>query len=100
MGLISAGRRKSALGLLFAIIATLCAFATEPAEIPLEFTRSALETALLPLSIAKASIPASLGVRAGQGGGVAIVDDTIVIVDLTGNFFAVQNGAARDWLCH
>ncbi|MEJ0074734.1 MAG: PQQ-dependent sugar dehydrogenase [Alphaproteobacteria bacterium] len=95
MGLFSAGGRRSALGLLFATTAALGAFATEPAGVPLEFTHSALETALLPLSVAKASIPENLGVRAGDGGGIAIVDDTIVIVDLTGNVFAVRNGAAR-----
>jgi aldose sugar dehydrogenase len=95
MGLFSAGGRRSALGLLFATIAALSAFATEPAGIPLEFTHDALETALLPLSVAKASIPASLGIRAGEGGGIAIVDDTIVVVDPTGNFFAIHSGAAR-----
>lgn len=95
MKLLSAGGRRRALGLLLATIASLRAFATEPAGIPLEFTNSALETALLPLSIATAAIPGDLGIRAGEGGGIAIVDGKIVGVDLTGNFFAVENGAAR-----
>src|SRR5690242_5892814 len=95
MKLLSAGGRRRALGLLLATIASLRAFATEPAGIPLEFTNSALETALLPLSIATAAIPGDLGIRAGEGGGIAIVDDKIVGVDLTGNFFAVENAAAR-----
>src|SRR5690349_4441529 len=77
MKLLSAGGRRRALGLLLATIASLRAFATEPAAIPLEFTNSALETALLPLSIATAAIPGDLGIRAGEGGGIAIVDDKI-----------------------
>jgi hypothetical protein len=48
-----------------------------------------LDTTLLPLLVDTVSIPPALGVESGFGGGLAVVNDTIVVVDLAGSFFKV-----------
>jgi hypothetical protein len=57
---------------------------------PAPHTRRALDTSLLPLIVDTVAMPPALGVHAGQGGGITIVNDTIVIVDLKGSFFTID----------
>jgi hypothetical protein len=57
---------------------------------PEPHARRALDTSLLPLIIDTVAMPPALGVHAGSGGGITVVNDTIVIVDLKGTFFAVE----------
>jgi aldose sugar dehydrogenase len=51
--------------------------------------RRKIETSLLPLLVDTVAIPTPLGVHAGTGGGITVVDDTIIIVDVKGAFFSV-----------
>jgi aldose sugar dehydrogenase len=92
MGLFPTGARKAAVGLavFVAATATVRSFATEPAGTPPERVRRTLETALLPLSIDTVAVPRILGVRPGGGGGITIVNDTIMIVDFKGAFFVAE----------
>ena len=48
-----------------------------------------LDTSLLPLLVDTVTIPPALGAEIELGGGLAVVDDTIVVVDLAGNFFKI-----------
>lgn len=66
----------------------------QPAAMPLERVRTTIETALLPLSVDTIAIPSELGLRGG-GGGIAVVDGTVVVADSNGVFFAVERDTVR-----
>jgi hypothetical protein len=53
-----------------------------------------IDTTLLPLLIDTVALPRALGVAAGYGGGMAIVDDRVIVVDLQGGFFKVESRGA------
>lgn len=53
-------------------------------------SRRTLETSLLPLVVDTVAIPRPVGVHVGFGGGITVVNDIIVIVDLKGAFFTVE----------
>jgi len=63
--------------------------------LPAEHVYRFLDTALLPLSIDTVAIPPALGVHPGAGGGMTVIDDMIVIVDLQGAFFALEHETVR-----
>jgi hypothetical protein len=62
---------------------------------PAPAARRTIDTSLLPLTVDTVAMPKSLGVHAGYGGGIAVVGDTIVIVDLKGAFFTVKDKGDR-----
>jgi hypothetical protein len=49
-----------------------------------------LDTSLLPLLVDTVAIPESLGVHSGGGGGIAVIGNTILVVDRKGAFFKVE----------
>jgi hypothetical protein len=54
-----------------------------------------LDTTLLPLVLDTVALPSALDAKAGNGGGIAVVDDKIIIVDHRGNFFKSENKGAK-----
>jgi hypothetical protein len=54
-------------------------------------SRRTLDTELLPLVIHTLAMPSLLGVEVGSGGGIAVADDRIIIVDVKGAFFSVES---------
>jgi hypothetical protein len=79
---------------LVLIVAPKLARSAEPA-LPAEHVYRSIETVLLPLSVDTVAIPPALGVHPGPGGGLTVVDDTIVIVDVKGAFFALEQDIVR-----
>jgi hypothetical protein len=59
---------------------------------PVEQVRRVLETSLLPLVVDTVKSPPAFGIHAGPGGGVTVVDRTVIIVDPQGVFAAVADG--------
>src|ERR1041385_193528 len=62
---------------------------------PAEHAYSNVETALLPLSVDTVAIPPALGVAPGTGGGLTVIDDTVIVVDVRGAFFALDHDTVR-----
>jgi hypothetical protein len=56
----------------------------------IEQNRRVLETALLPLVVDTLAMPPAVDVRPGIGGGISVVNDTVIIVDPQGAFLAVS----------
>lgn len=86
-------RRIGATLVLTLILASGPVMSAEPAgpERPVEQVRRLLETALLPLLVDTVTLPPALGAHAGSGGGLTVVNDTVIIVDLRGEFFAATD---------
>jgi hypothetical protein len=61
-----------------------------PPAPPEKHSRHLLETTLLPLRVDTVALPEALGVHPGSGGGMTVVNDTIVVVDLRGGFFKIE----------
>lgn len=91
-------RRLSRARAVAALALLLTALTLQPARVDetgraTERTRRALDTVLLPLLVDTVAVPRELAVKAGSGGAITVVGDTIVIVDLKGGFFALDVGS-------
>lgn len=73
----------------FAVAQAQVAVAVPPAP-PEKHSWRLLETTLLPLRVDTVTLPESLGVHPGPGGGMTVVNNTIVVVDLQGGFFKIE----------
>jgi len=58
-------------------------------------SREDLDTALLPLLKDIVTIPPSVGLSPGKGGGIVVVDDRIIVVDIHGKFAVVADKGTR-----
>lgn len=89
-------RDRVARAPLPAIVSNAAPALAQPApELPALRSRERLETALLPLIKDIVPIPAATGVAPGNGGGLVVIDDRIIVVDERGQFAVAADRGER-----